>query len=231
MILSAHQPAYMPWLGYFHKIQNCDLFVYLDSVQYEKNSFINRNKIKTPSGPQWLTIPVKLRGHTSATLLETEIDDSLSWRKKHLRSIELNYRKAPFFSENFPKIEELLALPATNLSDFCFHNLRFWMSEFQIQTTVVRSSTLPVYSAKSDLVLDLCSHFTANRYLSGALGRDYLNLSKFCEAGISIDFQNFSHPIYRQLWGPFERCMGIIDLWMNCGSSQFNFAMENSFGI
>lgn len=90
MILSAHQPAYLPWLGYFDKITEADIFVFLDTVQYEKNSFINRNKIKTPQGPQWLTIPVKSKGHITATLRETLVDDSKPWRSKHLKSIEMN---------------------------------------------------------------------------------------------------------------------------------------------
>ena len=94
MILSAHQPAYLPWLGYFDKIARADVFVYLDTVQFEKNSFINRNQIKTPQGAQWLTIPVRTKGHMSASLRTTEIDDSQKWRSKHIKSIETNYRKA-----------------------------------------------------------------------------------------------------------------------------------------
>src|ERR1700722_1879139 len=180
LTLSAHQPAYLPWLGYFHKIAQADVFVYLDSVQFEKNSFINRNQIKTPQGALWLTIPVKTKGHTSGSLRTTAIDDSQPWRSRHLRSIEMNYRRAPRFDECFPKIEAMLTIRETNLAEYCLHQLRFWLGELGISDAhVVRSSELPIASSKSDLVLDLCRHFGAQRYLSGALGRDYLAESDF----------------------------------------------------
>lgn len=217
MILSAHQPAYLPWLGYFDKIARADMFIYLDTVQFEKNSFINRNQIKTPQGALWLTIPVKTRGHTSASLRTTEIDDSQPWRIKHLKSIEMNYRKSPRFDECFPKIQTLLNMPESNLADYCFYQLQFWLSELAIDTRIVRSSELPISSAKSDLVLDLCRYFGAQHYLSGALGRDYLVVEDFRKAGISIEYQSFNPPVYPQLWGDFIPYLGILDWWMNGG--------------
>lgn len=221
MILSAHQPAYLPWLGYFDKIAQADVFVYLDTVQFEKNSFINRNQIKTPQGPLWLTIPVKTKGHMSGSLRTMEIDDSQPWRAKHLKSIEMNYRKAARFNECYPKIEELLKTPESNLADYCFHQLRFWLNELKIGTCIVRSSELAMTSSKSDLVLDLCRHFGAERYLSGALGRDYLVEEDFSKDGISIEYQSFRSPVYSQLWGAFIPNLGVLDWWMNAGDSIF----------
>lgn len=215
MILSAHQPAYLPWLGYFDKIARADVFVYLDTVQFEKNSFINRNQIKTPQGSLWLTIPVKTKGHTSKSLFTTEIDDSQPWRIKHLKSIEMNYRKAPRFEECFPKIQALLTIPESNLAEYCLHQLRFWLGELAIDTRIVRSSELPITSAKSDLVLDLCQYFGAQHYLSGALGRDYLVEDDFSKAGIGIEYQSFKSPVYPQLWGDFIPYLGILDWWMS----------------
>lgn len=215
MILSAHQPAYLPWLGYFDKIARADVFVYLDTVQFEKNSFINRNRIKTPQGALWLTIPVKTKGHTSGSLRTTEIDDSQPWRAKHLKSVEMNYRKAPRFDECFPKIEALLTMPESNLAEYCLHQLRFWLDELDIDTRVVRSSELPISSLKSDLVLDLCRYFGAQRYLSGALGCDYLIEEDFGKAGIIIEYQSFKSPVYPQLWGAFIPNLGVLDWWMN----------------
>lgn len=219
MILTAHQPAYLPWLGYFDKIARADVFVYLDTVQFEKNSFINRNQIKTPQGALWLTIPVKTKGHTSGSLRTTEIDDSQPWRAKHLKSIEMNYRKAARFDECFPKFEALLTIQESNLAEYCLHQLRFWLDELSIDTRVVRSSELPITSAKSNLVLDLCQHFGAQHYLSGALGRDYLVEKDFSNAGIAIEYQSFQSPTYRQLWGAFIPNLGILDWWINSGDS------------
>ena len=215
MILSAHQPAYLPWLGYFDKIAHADVFVYLDTVQFEKNSFINRNQIKTPQGALWLTIPVKTKGHTSGSLRTTEIDDTQPWRAKHLKSIEMNYRKAPNFETCFSKIEALIRLPESNLAEYCFHQLKFWLDELGIDTRIVRSSELPIESAKSDLILDLCKHFSAMKYLSGALGRDYLVEDDFKKAGIFIEYQSYSPQAYPQLWGKFIPYLSTLDWWMN----------------
>ncbi len=231
MILSAHQPAYLPWLGYLEKIQASDIFVYLDTVQFEKNSFINRNKIKTSHGEQWLTIPVQNKGHISSTLIDTSIIDTQPWRVKHLKSIEMNYRKAPYFSMCYPKIEELLSIPVSNLSDLCWQQLSFWLKIFNIKTKVVRSSELKIRSKKSDLVLDLCKHFSVNTYISGALGKDYLNESEFAAAQIKVIYQKFNHPIYPQLWGDFISHMSIIDYWMNCGSGRLNINKDLDYEL
>lgn len=221
LTLSAHQPAYLPWLGYFDKIARADVFVYLDTVQFEKNSFINRNQIKTPQGALWLTIPVKTKGHTSGSLRTTEIDDRQPWRSKHLKSIEMNYRKAPRFDECFPKIEALLTIPESNLAEYCLHQLQFWLNELAIDTRVVRSSELPITSLKSDLVLDLCQYFGAQRYLSGTLGCDYLVEANFSKACITIEYQNYITPTYPQLWGAFIQNLSVLDWWINSGDSFF----------
>jgi len=228
MILSAHQPAYLPWLGYFDKLARSDVFVYLDTVQYEKNSFTNRNRIKTPQGNQWLTVPVKTKGHTSSTLTETEIDNSQDWRGKHLRAIQLNYRKALRFAQCYPKLEALYMEEFLLLSELCYRHLGFWLGELGIERRIVRSSTLSITSRKSDLVFDLCRHFGANHYLSGALGRDYLDEPKFAAAGIHVEYQAYSHPVYPQLYGGFSPYMGVIDYWMNVDDSSLISAGLNS---
>ena len=217
MILAAHQSAYLPWLGLLQKVARADVFVYLDAVQFEKNSFANRNRIKTPQGPLWLTIPVKSQGHMSGSLLDLAIDERQPWRAKHLKSIEANYRRAPHFEACWPKLQALLSKPAENLADFGWQELRFWRAEFGIATTLLRQSALPATGAKSDLVLDLCRQLRAGHYLSGALGRDYLRLADFAAAGIDVSFQNFAHPVYPQRWGEFVPGLSVIDFWMNCG--------------
>ena len=225
MIISIHQPAYIPWLGYFDKIARSAIFVYLDTVQYEKNSFINRNQVKTAQGITWLTIPVKSKGHTKGSLLTTGIDYSQPWQSKHLKTIEMNYKKAPFFAKNFPKLEQITMNPAFSLAEFSLQQLLFWLSEFDIRTKVVRASDLPVHSTKSDLVLDLCKHLGAKRYISGMLGRNYLNENAFEESGVKIEYQNFVPSVYPQLWGDFVPCLSILDYWMNCGST-LNFDLK-----
>lgn len=215
MILSAHQPAYLPWIGYFEKIINSDIFIYLDAVQFEKNSFINRNLIKTPQGSSWLSIPVKSKGHIQKSILDIKIDEQKPWRKKHIKSIEMNYIKSPRFKEHFSKIEKVINYNDSNLSEYCFHHLKFWIDELEIKTKILRLSDIPIESKKSNLVLDLCRYFNADHYLSGSLGKNYLLEDDFFKQGIVIQYQNYLQKIYPQLWGDFIPNLSILDYWMN----------------
>ncbi len=215
MILSAHQPAYLPWVGYFDKMIRSDIFIFLDSVQFEKNSFTNRNKIKTPAGATWLTVPVKTKGHLDNTIMETEIDNQKRWRHDHLKAIFLNYKKAPRFDECYHKLENLYGKEYMLLSELCWDHLIFWLKEIGLERKIFRSSQLPVESRKSDLILDLCRHFGADRYISGALGKNYLNDGDFRGAGIKIEYQDYVYPQYPQLWGDFLPYMSIVDFCMN----------------
>jgi hypothetical protein len=218
LILTAHQPAYLPWLGYFNKIMRSDLFIYLDSVQFEKNSFTNRNKIKTPQGEIWLTVPIKSSGHFQLTIKDIQIDNRQNWRKKHLNSIYCNYKKAASFEQCYAKLEKLYQKDYDFLADLCYDQLLFWFEELNITTTIIRSSELTIRSKKSDLVLDLCKYFNVDHYLSGAQGKNYLKENDFKKNHIFIEYQSFQHPTYPQLWGEFLPFMSVVDFWFNCGT-------------
>lgn len=224
MNLSVHQPAYLPWLGYFDKIIKSDVFVFLDSVQFEKNSFTNRNKIKTPQGAIWLTIPVKTKGHIGNTLADIEIDNIQNWQKKHLNTIFMSYKKAPRFGECYSKLENLYQQQYQLLSELCWNQLLFWLREFGCKTEVVRSTTLLIDAKKSDLILELCRHFNADHYISGVLGKNYLKEEDFLNNGIMVSYQDYQHPVYPQLWGDFLPYMSILDFWMN--TNDFNLISE-----
>lgn len=223
MILSAHQPAYLPWLGYFDKIVRSDLFVFLDSVQFEKNSFTNRNQIKTAQAPIWLTVPVKIKGHMTSSLRDMEIDNRQDWKIRHLKAIFFNYKKAPRFDECYPVLERLYKKDHSLLADLCWDHLIFWLQEFDIKTRIVRSSELDIVSKKSDLIFELCHFYEATKYISGALGRSYLEEDKFIQAGIDIEYQDYQHPQYPQLWGEFLPNMSIVDFWMNTDRYELAF--------
>lgn len=215
MIVSIHQPAHLPWLGYFDRIASSDVFVFLDNVQFEKNSFTNRNRIKTPSGPLWLTIPVVTHGHRQ-NLFDIRIDEKQPWQKKQLRSIAQNYRNALCFDDRMAKLEALYDRPAEGLAEFCHRQLLFWLKELGISTPVVRASELTVQGHKSDLVLALCQHLGATTYLSGPLGRNYLQEDDFERAGIAVRYHQYAHPTYPQLHGEFVPQLAIADYWLNC---------------
>lgn len=216
MLVSAHQPAYLPWLGYIEKIVRSDIFIYLDTVQFEKNSFTNRNKIKTSNGTCWLTVPVKIKGHTTSIMSDMLIDNNQKWQKKHLDTIVANYKKAPYYSEIMPLVEKFYTETYSHLSDYCYEYLFVWLKRFNIKTPIIKSSTLNLTSSKSDLVLDLCKSQNADKYLSGILGKNYLNTEKFKKYGINVEFQNFEPKPYNQLWNnEFIPCLGIVDYAMN----------------
>jgi hypothetical protein len=226
MIISIHQPAYLPWLGYFDKIISSDIFVYLDTVQLEKNSYSYRNKIKTPQGSAWLTIPLKMKGHTGNAIKNIAIDNSQQWKKRHLKNIFFNYKKSPFFDDLYPKIELLYKDDFDFFSDLAYHHLLFWLDELNIKTKIIKSSNLDISSKKSELILDLCQNFKADKYISGVLGRDYLDENTFKEKGVVVEYQDYQHPIYQQLNGDFLPHMGIIDFWMN--SHDINLITEGN---
>ncbi|WP_277994434.1 WbqC family protein [Aeromonas encheleia] len=215
MIISIHQPAYLPWLGYVERIKNSDIFIFLDSVQFEKNSFTNRNLIKGANGPHWLTIPVKKKGHLSKSLFDIEMASDIDWRKNHLMSIKSSYSRSAIFHEKYDRLYKLYDNNETLLADLCFNHLLFWLEEFDIKTKIIRSSSLSASSRKSDLILDICLEVGATTYLSGPMGKSYLEEDNFVSNGIRLDYHYFEPTPYPQLFGSFIPFMGIIDYWFN----------------
>ncbi|MBV8906704.1 MAG: WbqC family protein [Acidobacteriia bacterium] len=218
MIASIHQPAYLPWPGYFHKMALSDVFIFFDTTQFEKNSFINRNRIKTPQGAAWLSVPVNLRGHLAADILHTSIAGQ-EWRNKHWRAIELNYRKAPFWSCYSREIEKLYGACYTTIGELCFEQLLLFTKLLGLSTRIVRASELgPFASHKQELVLDICKSVNAAVYISGALGKGYIAPETFLKEGISVYFQDYQPQRYHQLWSPeFVPNLSVVDLLFNEG--------------
>ncbi len=217
MIVSINQPAYLPWLGYFERIAASDLHIVLDTVQFERNSFTNRNKVRTATGWSWLTVPVNLKGHLSGlAIADVAIADD-HWRRKHWGTIQQSYRHAPHFAEHAGFFEQVYARPWRRLVDLLDTTTRYLLRAFAITTEIRDARSLGVEGRKSDLVLNLCRRVGATRYLSGALGRDYLDEASFRAAGIDVDYQNYAHPRYAQVHPDFEPYMSAIDLLFNAG--------------
>jgi hypothetical protein len=219
MKLTAHQPSWMPWLGLLAKIADADLFCIFDIVPQDAQGFENRQRIKTASGVQWLTVPVRRSLETPIKDLAIATDQP--WARKHWRTIELAYQKAPFFGEYSAEIKRLL-LDAKweRLAYLDEVMLRYYMYAFGITTKVVRASDYNFQGAKSDLVLDMCKQLGATEYIFGSQGRDYADVPSFEAAGIKVSFQDYKHPEYPQLHGPFVPNMGAIDLLFNVGGAQ-----------
>lgn len=216
--LAAHQPQYLPWLGFFDKIAQADVFVLLDNVQFKKNEWQNRNRIKGASGPQWITVPVQHR--FPQTIAEVEVRDTEPWRRKHLRALESNYRRATHFEEVMAPIAEILERRQTQLAPLNIELIGQLIGQLGIETRMVLGSELEAREDPTLRLIDLCLQMDADTYLSGT-GGDYLDQSAFAEAGICLRFQAYDHPTYPQLYGDFEPYMSVVDLLMNCGSGSF----------
>ena len=223
MLISINQPAYIPWLGYYERIDSSDVHVILDHVQFEKNSFTNRNKILTQNGPIWLTIPIATKGKFGDLAInKLKFSDISKWKKKHLRTVAQNYSKAPYFEKYYSEFENILCQEYEFLNDLLFTLNKLFLTFLQISTTIHRSSDLNLITSKSDLVYDICQHFETETYLSGALGQNYLDKSKFESSNINLEFQNYIHPTYTQKSNDFVPYMSILDLIFNEGENSIN---------
>ena len=222
MIVSIQQPEQLPWLGFFDRVRQADVVVLLDNVQFKKNYFENRNKIRTSDGWQWVTVPVITKGRYAQLISHVEINDTSRWRKKCWLSIIYNYGKAPFFSKYSNFLKQIYDKQWTYLADLNEEIIGHMIHNLGIKVKTIRASKLGVMGRGTDLLLQICQKLNADIYLSGISGKDYLEESKFTEQGISVIYQEFYHPIYRQMYEPFLPCMSTIDLLLNHGDDSLD---------
>jgi hypothetical protein len=210
MIVAIHQPQYLPWMGYFGKILLSDAFVILDTVQYVKNEWQNRNRLRTPQGWQWITVPVEY--HYPQTILETRINQRQPWARKHVNTLRQLYSKAPYFKSLFPAYKAVYQRHWESLAELNVELLYVLLEQLGIQRTLYRSSQMNIQSEDpTGRLIEICAGFDASTYLSGENGRHYLDRYRFEEAGLSLGFQAFDHPTYTQLHPGFESHLSIVD--------------------
>lgn len=223
MIVAIHQPNFIPWLGYFYKINRSDTFVLLDDVQYTKNSFINRNRIKAPNGEQWVTMPVFHTGNFGQKINETQLKMVETNFKKFLRTLTVNYSKAKHFSEIISILSEC-GIASSNLAQFNERIIRKIVSYLEIETPIFRSSSLPcIETTSTERLIQICNYFNADCYLAGFGSINYQDDSMFRNNGIEPTIYSFSHPRYEQLYDPFIPNLSIIDLLMNLGKGTIQY--------
>lgn len=218
MILTAHQPVYLPWLGLFHKIALSDTYVYLDTVKYLKQDWNNRNRIKTAEGPAWLTVPVATSQSDNWILKDVKIVADQKWRIKHWRTIANCYRRAPYFNRYSDFFETVYGKEWQTLSELNLYMLQWFLDTLDIRVRLVKASDYNFEGHKSDLILNMCKQLEATTYIFGEQGHNYAELGDFESAGVSVIFQNYTHPKYDQRFGNFVAHLSIIDLLFNCGS-------------
>ena len=216
MIAAIHQPQFMPWLGYFDKMDQADCFVLLDNVQFKKNEWQNRNRIKSAQGGIWLTVPVSYR--FPARILEVEINQRVNWRRKHLQALRTNYARAPHWKEEEAFLEAFYARDWEALVEVNIASIEWLRARMGIGTRMLRASQMEELSEEpTQRLVDICRAVGADAYLAGAGGRNYMDVDRFAGAGIAVIFQEYEHPVYPQLFGDFLSHLSALDLVLNCG--------------
>lgn len=217
MICATHQPQYLPYLGFFEKMKNSDVFIFLDDCQFKKREWHSRNRIRSINGEQWLSVPA-VHGYLSP-INEVRLDNTQKWSHKHLQSIITAYHQTPFFNDHIDFFKESYQEKWEFLIDLNLHFIMYLKDAFQIKARVVKSSTLGINDKATDRLISLCTSVGADTYLSGAGGKNYMETDKFEKAGISIMYQEFSHPTYKQPYNDFIPFLSSIDFLFNCGTS------------
>ncbi len=211
------QPGFLPWLGFFDQMWRSDYFVYYDDVQFDKHGWRNRNRIKTANGVAWLTVPVRHSGKHGQPILEVEIDNSKNWSRKLIANLTQSYARSPHCAPYLEKLAESLSLETHKLVDLDIRTtelLRHWLD---IRTPILRASELGISGGQTDRLVSICKQLGADTYLSGNAAKDYLQHDLFDAAGISVVWQNYTHPIYPQLHGDFVPYLSAIDLILHLG--------------
>jgi hypothetical protein len=220
-IVAMHQPHYLPWLGYFHKIGASDIFIFLDNVQYEKNGFQNRNKIRTSAGARWLTVPVITKGASTQKLKDVLIDTTQKWQKSHWGMMSSQYKEAPYFAEHADFFSGVYSQKWEKLVALNMEIITYFLEYLGIKNDILMENELEIDSMQSQRIIDICKKLGADTYLSGAGAKEYLEEDKFIEAGIKLAYQDFTHPVYRQQYmsseNDFIPFMSMVDLLFNEG--------------
>ncbi len=217
MTLAGHQPAYLPYLGLFYKMTQCDTFMFVDHAQFEKKAYQNRNYVRSKTGQVLLTVPVLTKGRFLQRTDEVMVDNSLPWARKHWRTIWLNYHDAPFFTDHRPFFERTYAETWKRLVDLNVSITLYMMKCFGIDREVVLSSRYDVRGEKTAMLIDMCQKTGADTYVSGWGGKSYVDLDALRCAGLSHRFVRLSHPVYPQRAQPFIPNLSAMDLLFNCG--------------
>lgn len=224
------QPAYLPWIGYFQRIALSDLHVILDHVEIDKNSktkFVNRNKIRTPEGWSWLTVPLKVADvQVGKAINHLEIDNGQPWAKKHQKAIRHSYGRAAYKENLDAAISSVYDKTWNRLTELLSETTAILLAALEMKPDVHKSSSMEVSRVGSDLILEICLLTGASEYISGPFGRNYLDREAFRKAGVKLLFHEYSPEVYPQIYPGFEPYLSILDLLFNCGSESSKLLLQ-----
>lgn len=225
MIASIHQPEHLPWMGLIHKISISDIYVVLDSVQFKKNYFENRNRIYTPQGLHWITVPVQMAGHMEKPFHEIEVQPN--WKKKYVKSLVQNYSKSPFSDEIKPVIECIESWDGVFLAELNLNIILRICEILEIKTKILKSSEIACTGKKTSLLISILEKIGANSYLVGKSGFDYMDIGQFEAVGIDLRKHEFTHPKYKPFnWQTMTDYPSVIDVIANLGLARVREALK-----
>ncbi len=213
-----HQPNFAPWMGYFYKIIKSDIFVFLDDVQYTKRSFINRNKIKTHHGEQYIRLPLHQKGKYKQLISDCKLFNKKESVDILIKTISANYGKSKYFNDYIEDFKNILNKETEDIVDINISIIKWILKIMEISMIFKKSSELKNVSGTStERLISICKSVEADRYLSGFGGNKYQDKNMFDNANIELVITDFDHPTYFQLWGDFIPNLSIIDLVFNHG--------------
>jgi hypothetical protein len=215
MRVAIHQPQYLPWLGYLDKLDSADVFIVLDTVQFKKHEWQNRNRIRTHAGWQWLTVPILDR--FPERIDQVEINSHTDWSRKHRHALRLHYGRAPHWEPLGPALLALLERPWASLRDLNVAVCDLLCEQLGLGARRLLASSLTAREDPTDRLIDLCRAVGGTEYLAGESGPEYMDLERFTRAGIAVSAQAYQHPTYPQQYTPFVSHLSVIDLLLNCG--------------
>ena len=228
MLITGHQPNYMPYCGFFQKVALSDVFVIVDTVQFVRGgdfAWQHRNKIRTKDGWIWLTVPVLTKGKYYQNINEVKINNTFNWRRKHWKSIYMNYRNTQYFKKYSDFFEFVYKKEWDRLIDLNMDIINFLLKTLGIEKSMITCSELGAVGRKTELIADICRRLNSNKYLSGVHGREYINEEIVNENNLEIIFQDFEHPVYDQGYDDFIPNLSVIDLLFRNGDRSLDIIM------
>jgi len=215
MIVTIHQPDFLPWLGFFDRWKKSDLFIVLDDVQFIRRGWQHRDKIKTDNGVKWLTVSINKKGNYLSQLRHIKLNDNIDWKKQHIELIQRVYSKAKNFLNIFENLNNIYLKNHILLIDLNMDFLKYCAQELSIKTPFIFSSSLNIKSVGTQRLVELINSVGGDKYLTGIGSKEYLKENLFQERNIKVLWQKFEHPVYNQMYGAFEKNLSIIDYLFN----------------
>lgn len=218
MVVTTHQPIFLPWPGLLYKGLRADTTVLLDEVQFPLGrGWMNRNRLKSEQGELWLTVPVRRTGRGKQRIRDVELCDETDWRRRHVLGIRQNYAHAPYLDEHLPAIEAIYARDETRLIELNLDLIRFLWNALGLQGKLLLQSELGVSGRATGLLISICQALDADTYLALPFVEKFLDADELRAGGIALASARFSPPVYPQLWGEFRYNLSALDLLLNCG--------------